>query len=109
MQTKKRSRVNGSLPDALTFFQVGKNIFDREELNAADKLVICALAYYAKNDTAESCPTITTIAKKASVRRSTVELAIPKLELLGVIKVDRTPGKRSNYTLLDHRNPSHPF
>lgn len=62
--------------------------------------VYCGLAAYANNQTQEAFPSINTLAEKLNMARSTVMIAIGKLEKNGIIRVDRDKGEHNVYCLL---------
>ena len=102
----RRKCKAGRLDQSRNYFQVGVLAFQRAELNAADKLVLCVLSSFADNKTGTCWPGIRAIATCASLSTPTVERAIKTLEALDIVEIHREQGRSHVYRLLDHRAQS---
>lgn len=92
-----RDRRNGE------WYWVHKSVLSEPSLTSSQKLVYDALAYYANNRTQQAWPSIRAIAKLLTLSKTTVSIAIQKLEKIGFItseKVITKHGKANLYTLL---------
>ena len=79
---------------------INKRILEHKNLNASDKLVYSALAYFA-NETDQKCyPSIEKLKKLTGLTRPTIIKAIRRLERVNAIRVERKEGRISIYYLL---------
>jgi hypothetical protein len=62
-------------------------------------LVYLWLCYYAQEDQSSS-PAVQLIAQKATIAKRTVTRSLQALEVMGFLKIIRTPGKGNQYQLL---------
>lgn len=69
------------------------------------KLVLLALADCHNKDTGLCCPSVQTIGRMTGLARTSVMEAIQSLEGVGLLSVERSPGRHSNYKL-PIQNPS---
>ena len=73
----------------------------RQEVSATEKLVLAALATFHSKKNERPFPSLSTLAKTASLDEKTVRRTLPKLESLGLIRINRSSGRRSHrYELL---------
>lgn len=91
---KVRDTRNGA------WFWVNRLVLEHPYLTKQAKLVYCALASFTSHKKQKAFPSITTLCKLASVRRSTAIDAIKNLENYKFIKADKKEGKVTQYTLL---------
>ena len=73
----------------------------QQEASATEKLVLAALATFHSSKNERPFPSLSTLAKTASLDEKTVRRTLPKLESLGLIRINRSSGRRSHrYELL---------
>ena len=82
------------------WFWVNRLVLEHPYLTKQAKLVYCALASFTSHKKQKAFPSITTLCRLASVRRSTAIDAIKSLEKYKFIKADKKEGKVTQYTLL---------
>lgn len=82
------------------WFWVQKEILASKLINASDKLVYSALAYYAHNRTQKCFPSYTKMAELTGVSRPTVVKALKALVEHGFVSVKKKGGKVNLYKLL---------
>jgi len=90
METKNESYFRMSKPAVDVISQV---------LGRSAVLVYLWLCYYAREG--QSCsPAVQLIAQKATIAKRTVTRSLQALEVMGFLKIIRTPGKGNQYQLL---------
>ena len=82
------------------WYWVQKEILSSKQLNASDKLVYSALAYFAHNKTQECFPSYTQIAKLIDLHRTTVIRSIKNLISSRFISKKKKEGRVNFYELL---------
>ena len=97
MENKEQIRVrdlrNGD------WFWLNKQILEHKRLNSSDKLVYCALAYFANNVDQSCFPSFSALVKLTGISKPTVAKSIKNLEKNKLIGVERKRGKMSVYKL----------
>ena len=81
--------------------------WDREDLSSTQKLVLLALADWA-NDEGLCWPSIERVAKKSSLKKRAVQLAIRSLEEMQFIRRDEVIGKGNRYWIQIPVQQMHP-
>lgn len=82
------------------WYWVQKEVLASKKINASDKLVYSALAYYS-NQKSQSCyPSYDTLAELINISRRTVYSSISKLRRFKFIAVVKDEGKVNHYELL---------
>lgn len=72
-----------------------------QEVSATEKLVLAALATFHSSKNERPFPSLSTLARTASLDEKTVRRTLPKLEILDLIRISRSSGRRSHrYELL---------
>ena len=83
------------------WFWVQKIILSHLNLNASDKLVYCALAFFANTTTQKCYPSYTKIQQLTNINsRATISASLKRLEEEKLIKVKRNVGRVSTYLLI---------
>jgi alpha-N-acetylglucosamine transferase len=82
------------------WFWINKQILEHKGLNASDKLVYSALAFFA-NETNQKCyPSIPKLTELTTLTRPTIIKSLKNLEENRLIRIERKKGKVSVYYLL---------
>ena|SRR3990167_6908385 len=82
------------------WYWVQKEVLSSKKINASDKLVYSALAYFSNNKTQECFPSYTQICKLVDLSRNTVIKAIRKLIKHKFISKKKKEGRSNFYDLL---------
>ena len=82
------------------WYWVQKEVLSSKQINASDKLVYSALAYFAHNKTQECFPSYTQIAKLIDLHRTTVIRSIKNLISFKFISKKKKEGRVNYYELL---------
>jgi hypothetical protein len=82
-------------------------VWDREDLSSTQKLVLLSLADWA-NDDGLCWPSIERIAKKSSLKKRAVQLAIRSLEEMQFIRREEVIGKGNRYWIQIPMQQMHP-
>jgi hypothetical protein len=82
-------------------------VWDREDLSSTQKLVLLALADWA-NDDGLCWPSIERVAKKSSLKKRAVQLAIRSLEEMQFIRREEVIGKGNKYWVQIPMHQMHP-
>jgi hypothetical protein len=82
-------------------------VWDREDLSSTQKLVLLALADWA-NDEGLCWPSIERVAKKSSLKKRAVQLAIRSLEEMQFIRREEVIGKGNRYWIQIPVHQMHP-
>jgi hypothetical protein len=82
-------------------------VWDREDLSSTQKLVLLALADWA-NDEGLCWPSIERVAKKSSLKKRAVQLAIRSLEEMQFIRREEVIGKGNRYWIQIPVHHMHP-
>ena len=82
-------------------------VWDREDLSSTQKLVLLALADWA-NDEGLCWPSIERVAKKSSLKKRAVQLAIRSLEEMQFIRREEVIGKGNKYWIQIPVHHMHP-
>ena len=82
-------------------------VWDREDLSSTQKLVLLALADWA-NDDGLCWPSIERVAKKSSLKKRAVQLAIRSLEEMQFIRREEVIGKGNKYWIQIPVHQMHP-
>ena len=82
-------------------------VWDREDLSSTQKLVLLALADWA-NDEGLCWPSIERVAKKSSLKKRAVQLAIRSLEEMQFIRREEVIGKGNKYWINIPVHQMHP-
>jgi hypothetical protein len=82
-------------------------VWDREDLSSTQKLVLLALADWA-NDEGLCWPSIDRVAKKSSLKKRAVQLAIRSLEEMQFIRREEVIGKGNKYWIQIPVHHMHP-
>lgn len=86
------------------WFWAHKTVLSSRKINSSGKLVYCALAYFANNESQGAFPSINTIAELVNLHRATVIRAIKDLSDNKFITKKVIRGKSTRYTLLKVAN-----
>lgn len=82
------------------WYWVQKDVLASKDINASDKLVYSALAYFVNNKTQTSFPSYPTIANLTSLSQRTVYSSIKKLIKFKFISTRQKEGRVNYYELL---------
>ena len=85
------------------WYWVQREVLSSKEINASDKLVYSALAYFAHNKTQECFPSYTKICELVNLHKNTVIKAIKALIEYGFISKKKEKGRSNYYELLKIR------
>ena len=82
------------------WYWVQKEVLSSKKINASDKLVYSALAYFANNETQECFPSYTRICELVNLHKNTVIKAIKALIKNNFISKKQKDGRANYYELL---------